>query len=72
MPAFTGPVQLTTVNGGTVQFGDTAVISPKNGAKTTAGSGAFNTGALFFTYTIFSVNGTLDTSLIDQPIIGNN
>ncbi|RDI47818.1 spore germination protein [Falsibacillus pallidus] len=72
MPAFTGPVSVLSVSGGNIQFGDTAVISPKNASKTTTGSGSVNTGGFFFTNTFFSINGTLNTSLLDQPVVGNN
>jgi len=30
MPSITGPVQILNIGGGTVQFGDTGVISPKS------------------------------------------
>ena len=33
MPAFIGPVQIITVDGGNVQFGDALNISPKNNSK---------------------------------------
>ena len=33
MPAFIGPVQIITVDGGNVQFGDALNISPKSNSK---------------------------------------
>jgi spore germination protein PF len=72
MPAIVGPVQILNVGGGTVQFGDAAVISPKSASKSTSGSGGFNTGAFIGTVTGFSVNTTFDCNVIDQPITGNN
>ncbi len=72
MPSITGPVSILNVGGGTVQFGDTAIISPKSGSKTTAGSGGFNTGPFQITYNVFSANTTFDCNVVDQPITGNN
>ncbi|GIN74059.1 putative spore germination protein GerPF [Bacillus sp. J14TS2] len=72
MPALIGPVQIFNVEGGTVHFGDTAVISPKASSKATAGSGSNSTGALIAILNGISANGTVDSSLIDQPTVGNN
>jgi spore germination protein PF len=73
MPALVGATQIINVEGnGVVHFGDTAIISPKTSAKTTNGSGAVNTGALFMVNNGFSLNTTFDANLIDQPITGNN
>ncbi|WP_064092206.1 spore germination protein [Rossellomorea aquimaris] len=72
MPAIIGPVSILSVGGGTVQFGDTAIISPKSASKTTAGSGGFNTGPFQLSYNVFSVNTTFDCNVVDQPITGNN
>jgi spore germination protein PF len=67
-----GPVQIVNVSGGIVQFGDTVYISPKSAAKTNAGSGGFNTGAIIFTANGLSGTNVLDANLVDQPIAGNN
>ncbi|MGX6442295.1 spore germination protein [Neobacillus sp. K501] len=72
MPAIIGPVQIINVSGGIVQFGDTVYISPKSAAKTFAGSGGFNTGAIIITASGLSGTNVLDTNLVDQPIAGNN
>ncbi|MBO0961253.1 spore germination protein [Neobacillus sp. MM2021_6] len=72
MPAIIGPVQIVTVSGGIVQFGDTVYISPKSSSKTFAGSGGFNTGGLIVSNTGLSGTNVLDTNLIDQPTVGNN
>ncbi|EDL64049.1 MULTISPECIES: spore germination protein [Bacillaceae] len=72
MPAIIGPVQILSVGGGNVQFGDAGIISPKSSQKTTAGSGGFNTGPFQLTYNVFSANTTFDCNVIDQPIAGNN
>jgi spore germination protein PF len=71
MPSIVGPVQIVTVNGGIVQFGDTAVISPKSNSKSTSGSGSANTGNLINTNSGISGSNVLDTNLVDQPNIGN-
>ncbi|MHC0036757.1 spore germination protein [Pseudoneobacillus sp. C159] len=72
MPAIVGPVQISTVSGGIVQFGDALFVSPKSAAKTSSGAGALNTGIGILTANGFSVNNVLDTNLIDQPVTGNN
>ena len=72
MPAFVGPVQIFNVGGGVVQFGDTAVISPKSNSKTTSGSGSNSTGGFVSSVNGVSANTTFDTNLIDQPTVGNN
>ncbi|MEH6946168.1 spore germination protein [Bacillus sp. JJ634] len=72
MPAITGPIQISHMGSGTLQFGDSAVISPKSASKTINGSGASNTGAVIAT--VSAINGTnvLDVNGVDQPIAGNN
>ncbi|WP_430340622.1 spore germination protein [Rossellomorea vietnamensis] len=72
MPALVGPVAILNVGGGSVQFGDTGIISPKSASKTFSGSGGFNTGPFQLTYNVFSVNTTFDCNVVDQPITGNN
>ncbi|MDQ0198134.1 spore germination protein [Neobacillus ginsengisoli] len=72
MPAIIGPVQIITVAGGIVQFGDTVYISPKTSAKTFSGSGGFNTGGIIVANNGISGTNVLDTNLIDQPIVANN
>jgi spore germination protein PF len=72
MPAFVGPIHISNVGGGTVQFGDTFIISPKSNAKTIAGGGSFNTALFSLTNTGINLNNVLDTKLIDQPTIGNS
>lgn len=72
MPAIIGPVQISNVSGGVVQFGDALFISPKSASKSSTGAGASNTGIGIFTANGFSVNNVLDTNLIDQPVTGNN
>ncbi|MEI5906487.1 spore germination protein [Bacillus spongiae] len=72
MPAIVGPVQILNVGGGSVQFGDAVVISPKTSSKSFAGSGAFNTGPFIVTFNGFSITSTLDADGVDQPIVGNN
>jgi spore germination protein PF len=72
MPAIIGPVSILNVGGGNVQFGDSAVISPKSSTKTFGGSGGFNTGPFQLSYNVFSITNTFDCNVVDQPITGNN
>jgi spore germination protein PF len=72
MPALVGPIQIVSVGGGVVQFGDAAWLSPKTSSKTYAGSGGFNTGNFIVANNVVSGTNVLDANLIDQPTIGNN
>lgn len=72
MPAIIGPVQIINVSGGIVQFGDSLYISPKSNSKSTTGQGASNTGGFIITNNGLSASNVLDSSLVDQPNIGNN
>jgi spore germination protein PF len=72
MPCLIGPVLVLNVGGGIVQFGDTAIISPKSSSKTNGGASGFNVGTFLLTYTALNLNTVVDCNAIDQPIIGNN
>lgn len=72
MPAIIGPVQIVSVGGGIVQFGDALYISPKSNSKSTSGQGAGSTGNLIVANNGLSASNVLDTNLVDQPIVGNN
>lgn len=72
MPAFIGPVQISNVGGGTVQFGDALNIAPKSNSKSNSGSGAGNTAAFIMTNNGISATNHIDNNLIDQPNVGNN
>lgn len=71
MPAFVGQVQILSVGGGNVQFGDALNISPKNNSKSNAGAGGGNTGALVVANNGISATNHIDNNLVDQPNIGN-
>ncbi|WP_041056814.1 spore germination protein [Jeotgalibacillus campisalis] len=71
MPCLTGPIQILNIGGGTVQFGDTAFISPKSASKTTSGSGSISTGPFHIYNNGLSLNQTYNTTGVDQPIVGN-
>ncbi len=71
MPAIVGPVMISTINGGSVQFGDVLNMSPKASAKTNFGSGGDNIGIFVATNNGISLTNTATASGIDQPITGN-
>ncbi|QFT88311.1 putative spore germination protein GerPF [Bacillus sp. THAF10] len=71
MPAIVGPVAITSVGGGVVNFGDTFYISPKGASKTATGSGALNTGNFVITNNGLSATNTLDPDFSDQDIVAN-
>ncbi|PWA09039.1 hypothetical protein DCC39_13815 [Pueribacillus theae] len=71
MPSIVGPIKIVTVTGsGIVNFGDTFYNSPKNTAKTFAGSGAFNTGDFIRTASGASTTNTNDADVIDTSTAG--
>lgn len=73
MPAIiNGPLQIPNIGGsGVVFFGDTVVVSPKYSSKTYGGSGAFSIGGFVITTNGLSSTNVVDTSLVEQPTIGN-
>lgn len=66
------PVKIDTVSGGIVQFGDSLFISPKSAAKTTLGSGSSNTGVHITTITGSSSSTSINSDILDQPIVHDN
>ncbi|MGM7636214.1 spore germination protein [Bacillus sp. Hm123] len=70
MPAIIGPLQIFNMSGGIVHYGDTLVISPKESSKSSLGSGSSNTGPFIVTYTCLNTNTILDSTGVDQPIVG--
>lgn len=71
MPSIVGPVCIAAVNGGSVQFGDVLNISPKNAAKSVAGSGGDNVGLFVNTNNLVSNSNVSNIAGIDQPLTGN-
>lgn len=71
MPAIVGPIQVVTVSGGSIQFGDAFVYSPKSSSKVATGSGTENTGIFIIANNGLSVTNVFDANVIDQPITGN-
>ncbi len=71
MPSIVGPIKLTSVSGGTVNFGDSFYISPKSSSKTNAGSGGLNTGDFINTNNLLSSTNPFDADMFDQIIAGN-
>jgi len=72
MPAIVGPIQVGTVTGGSIQFGDALVYSPKSANKSATGSGGQNTGVFVITNNGLSATNVFNTNAVDQPIAGNN
>ena len=72
MPAFIGPVQIITIDGGNVQFGDALNISPKNNSKTEFRVWRRKHRCIHNDKQGISATNNFDTNLIDQPNVGNN
>jgi spore germination protein PF len=71
MPSIIGPVKVTNVEGGVINFGDSFYISPKGTGKTHGGSGALNTGNFVNTNNGLSVTNTIDPDVNDQNVTAN-
>ncbi|PKR79350.1 hypothetical protein CEY16_00690 [Halalkalibacillus sediminis] len=71
MPSIVGPFKINSVSGGTVNLGDAFYISPKSSSKTSAGSGALNTGDFINNNNGFSSTNPFDADLLDQVITAN-
>jgi spore germination protein PF len=69
MTIIPGNLKIDNVSGGIINFGDTLFISPKSSAKTFVGSGSDNTGVQNNTFTGQSSTTTIDSDLVDQPIV---
>lgn len=67
-----GQVKIDTVSGGVVQFGGAIFVSPKNSVKGFYGSGGDNTGASVITFNGTSATNTIDSDVLDQPIVQDN
>lgn len=72
MPAIVGPIQVGSITGGSIQFGDAFVYSPKSSSKSATGAGAGNTGVFVIANNGFSATNVFDANVVDQPILGNN
>lgn len=72
MPALVGGIQILTVGGGVVNFGDTLNISPKTNSKENTGSGSGNIGVFVVTNNGFNAVKSLDPDVVDQPAASKN
>ena len=71
MPAIVGSIQIVTVGGGVVNFGDTLNISPKSVGKENTGSGSGNIGTFVVTNNGFNAVNAFDPDVVDQPQTSN-
>ncbi|WP_077212942.1 spore germination protein [Bacillus dakarensis] len=67
MPVFIGKVYIGSIEGGTVQFGDTKYHSPKSSTDSVNGSGAANNGGFVITNNGMSTINDFGTVFADQP-----
>ncbi|MCM3616927.1 spore germination protein [Sutcliffiella horikoshii] len=72
MPSIIGPVKVTSVSGGIINFGDTFYISPKGTGKASLGSGGANTGNVINTNNGLNATNTIDPDVTDQNVSGNS
>jgi spore germination protein PF len=66
MPSIVGPININSVSGGVINFGDSLNISPTSSSKTFSGSGSFNTGDFIMTNNGISATNTIDPDISDQ------
>lgn len=72
MPAFLGTLQILDIGGtANVQFGDLAWLSPKSTLKVATGGSGGSTAAFNIDNNLININNALDTSIVDQPTVGN-
>ncbi|MBB2479503.1 spore germination protein [Bacillus sp. APMAM] len=72
MPAFLGALQIFNIAGtANVQFGDLAWNSSKTATVSATGGSGGDTAAFNTNNQLISVNNALDTSVIEQPVVGN-
>lgn len=69
LPSVVGNVNINS-NTGTVNFGDTLVISPDNIAKTVSGQGGGNIGNVVNTVNGTNLNNTADPDAVDASGTG--
>lgn len=72
MPSIIGPIKISSVSGGVVNFGDSFYVAPKSSSKTAAGSGGLNTGDFINTNNGLSATNLIDPDVNDQNQIGNS
>lgn len=72
MPAIVGPIQVISIHGGSIHFGDAFVNSPKSASKSVLGSGTTNTGVFIITNNGLNASNVFDANVVDQPILGNH
>lgn len=63
-----GNINIQQITGGTVHFGFTHCISPKNAVKDPSGGGSKNQGAWICTTTGISIVNYIDPDVSDQEI----
>ncbi|SER10076.1 spore germination protein [Piscibacillus halophilus] len=71
MPTIVGSTVINSVDGGTINFGDSFYISPKSSSESNTGSGSLNTGFVIHTNNLLNSTGAIDPDISDQPIISN-
>lgn len=71
MPSIVGPIKITSVSGGVINFGDSFYLSPKSASKAASGAGANNTGDFLNTNTGFNITNSVDPDAVDQIVGGN-
>ncbi|WP_221564878.1 spore germination protein [Alkalihalobacillus sp. TS-13] len=60
------PIKISSVTGGTVNFGDLFYNSPVSTSKSAGGSGGGNTGDFLTENNLFSVSITIDPDVADS------
>ncbi|WP_222705344.1 spore germination protein [Bacillus marasmi] len=68
MTSIFGSIEIQQITGGTVHFGYTHCISPKNAVKDPSGGGSKNQGAWVYTTTGISIVNYYDPDVSDQQL----
>jgi spore germination protein PF len=68
-----GPLHIKTIAGSAnLNFGGALFITPKNVSKNFLGSGGGHTAVVSFNFTGPSSTNTIDSDLVDQPVVLDN
>ncbi|MCF6137369.1 spore germination protein [Pseudalkalibacillus berkeleyi] len=66
-----GPIKISAVNDGNVNFGDLFYNSPVSSSKSVTGSGGGNTGDFSQVNNLFSIVVAIDPDVSDSNNVGN-
>jgi spore germination protein PF len=67
-----GPIKFNNVSGGSINFGDSFNISPKNISKSANGAATGGNGDFHFVFSGKSITNSVDPDVVDQNVTASN